>query len=285
MNFEIPDPSTLKDLEAVAHRVAIACGRLIVDERPAHLEVAATKSSATDVVTIMDHRSEQLAMGLLQELRPDDGVLGEEGVDISGSTGVTWIIDPIDGTVNYLYGIPWFGVSVAAVVGDAGVEGGWRPVAGAVYNPITDELCSAYLSGGARLRGAGKVRDLRFDAPPDLASSLVVTGFSYSSGKRAWQGQIASELLPQIRDLRRMGSASIDICSLALGRADLYYESGINSWDMAAAWLIITEAGATMRGFDTPYPTKRMAIAGRADLAERIVEIIAPRWDELPRDS
>lgn len=276
MNFQIPPAETLAELETVAQRVATACGRLIVDERPDQLGVAATKTTDTDVVTIMDQRSEVLAQERLQELRPSDGIFGEEGVDVAGQTGITWVIDPIDGTVNYLYGIPGYSVSVAAVLGDPRTEGAWLPLAGAVYDPLQDELFSARRDGGARLTRGGAVQELRCEPATDLAGSLVATGFSYESGLRAMQGKVTAELLPLVRDIRRIGSAAIDISYVAAGRIDLYCEIDMHAWDIAAAWLIAAEAGATVRGLDTAHPTDEIVMAGRPELLDEVADIIRP---------
>lgn len=278
----IPPPDALIDLEALAAEVARACGRLIVDERPDLLGVAATKSSEVDIVTVMDRRSEALARDVLASRRPDDQLLGEEGLDQPGSTGIAWLVDPIDGTVNYLYGIPCFTVSVAAVAGDPSAEGRWRPVAAAVYNPSTDELFRASAGGGARLEASGTTRELRLAgregerAPgaSGLAGALIGTGFSYDAAERERQGRLAAGLLPRVRDIRRMGSAALDLCSVGAGRLDAYYEAGLNPWDLAGGWLVAAEAGASVRGLDTDHPTKSMTLAGRPELVGELADLI-----------
>src|SRR5699024_716017 len=157
------DPATLLE---VAERVALEAGRLIVDERPRDLGVVETKSSATDVVTVMDQRSQDHLLARLGELRPEDGFAGEERGGRAGDSGITWVVDPIDGTVNYLYGVPAYAVSVAAVLGDPSSPGGWRPVAGAVVNPVTGERYTASLGGGAhRAIGEGEARRLQVGGP------------------------------------------------------------------------------------------------------------------------
>lgn len=287
MIFEIPSdvsnstpgatnltPGELQELEAVAQRVATACGRLIVDERPDRLGVAITKSNENDVVTIMDQRSETLAQQLLREFRSQDGIFGEEGVDVAGNSGITWVIDPIDGTVNYLYGIPGYNVSIGAVVGDPRVEGAWRPVAGAVYDPLQDELFSAHRGGGSRLRAGEHVRELAFEPARELSGSLVATGFSYLPENRAVQGRIVAEILPLVRDIRRIGSAAIDISYVAANRVDLCYQANLKAWDMAAAWVIAEEAGAHVCGLDTEYPTQKMALVGDPERLEQVAAIL-----------
>ncbi|CAN7462180.1 inositol monophosphatase family protein [Knoellia sp. LjRoot47] len=252
MDLALPDDALAAALEALAADVARSAGRLVVDERPDAVEVAATKSTATDVVTAMDQASQDHLLARLREARPDDAVLGEEDGGATGTSGITWVIDPIDGTVNYLYGIPAYAVSVAAVVGDPSVPGGWRPFAGAVYNPVTDELFGARAGAGARLVRGDDQRPLSPTACDSLDQALVATGFGYAAERRERQGRLVLDLLPQVRDIRRAGSAALDLCSVAAGRVDAYYETGLNPWDLAAGWLVAVEAGAVVGGFDGP---------------------------------
>lgn len=243
------DPATLDlpALEDVARQVVLEAGRLVVDERPADLRVS-SKSTATDPVTVMDQRSQELVLRRLAELRPDDGVLGEEEGGRRGTSGVTWVVDPIDGTVNYLYGIPAYAVSLAAVVGDPTTAGAWEPVAGAVLGAATGELFHAHRGGGARLTTETGTVGLRATGADDLALALVGTGFGYAADRRRRQAALLAELLPRVRDIRRMGSAALDLCSLAAGRIDAYYETGLNPWDRAAGELVAREAGAVVGG-------------------------------------
>ena len=230
-------------LRQVAVDVAREAGAYVASARAARApEVAATKSSATDVVTEVDTASELLVRSLLSARRPGDRLLGEEGGehvlgDAAAASGpsVRWIVDPIDGTVNFLYGIPQYAVSVAAQVD--GVV-----VAGAVYDVDRGECWSA-------ARGSGAARDgerlsVRPVAPRD--QQLVLTGFSYDPATRRIQGAAVASLLPQVRDIRRMGSAALDLCAVAAGRADAYVEEGPQLWDHAAAGLIAEEAGARL---------------------------------------
>lgn len=273
MDLALPDDTLAAALEALAADVARSAGRLVVDERPDAVEVAATKSTATDVVTAMDQASQDHLVARLREARPDDAVMGEEAGGASGTSGITWVVDPIDGTVNYLYGIPAYAVSVAAVVGDPTVPGRWRPFAGAVFNPVTDELFRARAGAGARLV-VGESQTLLVPTGCDsLPQALVATGFGYSAERRERQGRLVLDLLPQIRDIRRAGSAALDLCSVAAGRVDAYYETGLNPWDLAAGWLVAVEAGAEVGGFDGPGEALTWACApglGRAfpDLVE-----------------
>jgi myo-inositol-1(or 4)-monophosphatase len=234
-------------LEEIACRVARAAGRLVVEERPDDLGVS-SKSSATDPVTVMDQRSQELIVELLATARPDDAVLGEEEGGSAGTSGITWVIDPIDGTVNYLYGIPSYAVSVAAVTGDPTRPGDWSSVAGAVLNPETGELFHAHVDGGARLTTDAGTRRLHATAATDVAHALVGTGFGYTAALRRRQAALLVDLLPQVRDIRRHGGAALDLCGLAVGRLDAYYESALNPWDRAAGELVAREAGAVLGG-------------------------------------
>lgn len=249
-----PDPrptrAQLDALERVAVDVATSAAALIVDERPTDLGVAHTKSTHTDVVTVMDQRAQDHLLARLAELAPHDAVMGEEQGGAQGESGLTWVVDPIDGTVNYLYDLPAYAVSVAVVTGDPTVPGRWTPLAGAVVNAVTGECFRASRGGGAhrRLRGG---RDRRLGlrpAPRSLGEALVATGFGYAAEDRRWQAQVLTELLPRVRDLRRLGSAALDLCRLAAGEVDAYYESGLKPWDLAAGWLVATEAGAVVGG-------------------------------------
>ena len=262
------DPTTLDlpALEDVARRVVLEAGRLVVEERPAELGVA-SKSSATDPVTVMDQRSQELVLRRIAELRPDDGVLGEEEGARRGTSGVTWVVDPIDGTVNYLYGIPAYAVSLAAVVGDPTTPGAWQPVAGAVLAAATGELFHAHHGGGARLTTGDRTQALRVTEADDLALALVGTGFGYEADLRRRQAALLAELLPRVRDIRRIGSAALDLCFLAAGRFDAYYETALNAWDRAAGELVAREAGAVVGGPVDEVATKELTWACTPALA------------------
>ena len=252
------------DLLALAVEAATAAGRLIVEDRPAGpLQVAATKSSATDVVTIMDQRAEALIVQVIAAARPGDGFLGEEGADRTGTSGVTWVVDPIDGTVNYLYGIATYAVSVAARIGD-------EVVAGAVVNPVAGELFTATLGGGAFLNG----RPLAWIDPPLLPQALVATGFGYVAERRARQAEVLRTLLPRVRDVRRPGSASLDLCSVAAGRNDAYYEQGTKPWDTAAGGLVASETGVVLCGLRGRGPSEALVVAARPPLLAALVDLL-----------
>lgn len=224
------------ELLDVAERVAAETAQLVAREREAmtagHAVAVDTKSSDTDVVTAVDQQAERLVRTRLGELRPDEPVLGEEQGGETG-TGIRWVIDPIDGTVNFLYGFPWFAVSLAAQID--GVS-----VAGAVVEPVSGRHWTAALGRGAWLDG----RPLRAGTPSRLDHALIITGFTYQAERRQRQANMVGRLLGRVRDVRRSGSASLDLCSVAAGWADGYVEHGLHRWDWAAGALVATEAGA-----------------------------------------
>lgn len=260
-------------LEQVACDVARAAGRLVVDDRPAELGTT-SKSTRTDVVTEMDQRSQELLLERLAALRPDDAVLGEEEGGRGGTSGVTWVVDPIDGTINYLYGMAEYAVSVAAVVGDPAVPGAWRTVAAAVVNPPTGELFHAHLGGGARLTTPTGTRVVHANPVSDLGLSLVGTGFGYDAGVRERQARALVELLPRVRDVRRHGSAALDLCSVACGRLDGYYETGLNAWDRAGGELVATEAGALVGGPVDGVSTRDLTWAAAPGIADELAALV-----------
>ena len=253
------DLPALRDL---AIDLAVGAGELVRTGRAnAVTEQVGTKTTRTDVVTVMDRASEDYLRRRLAKERPGDLVLGEEaGVgETRGSQSrrsrsarsVTWVVDPIDGTVNYLYGRPEYAVSVAAVVGDPTVAGAWRPVAGAVVNPASGQLYHAYDDGGAALRDAAGEQALRVNdvaergwpcSPPDSATPRSV---------RREQALALLDILPAVRDIRRGGSAALDLCAVASGVVDAYAERGVHVWDIAAGWLIAAEAGAHVAAWES----------------------------------
>ncbi len=266
------DAALAHDLLALAERAARAAGDLIRDERPDHLGVRSTKTSPTDVVTVMDERSERLLRDLLLGERPDDGLLGEEGGGSPGSTGVTWVIDPIDGTVNYLYGLPAYAVSVAAVTGDVRVPGGYDVLAGCVHNPVTGETFTAARGGGAFLDGGA----IGVSQVSDPAQALVATGFGYEAERRRQQAAVLAAVLPQVRDIRRLGSAALDLCQVACGRVDAYFERGLQPWDLAAGELVAREAGAVVSGLVGAPAGEGFVLAAGPPLHAALEHILAP---------
>ena len=219
----------LRELALVIGREAVALARQM---RDGGIAVADTKSSAVDVVTAADRASEELIRARILAVRPDDAIMGEEGEDHPGTSGVRWIVDPIDGTVNYLYGLPDWAVSIAAEIDE-------EIVAGVVVNGSSGVEYAA-------ARGAGATRDGRpigVRPTPPLAERLVLTGFGYRSDVRTHQATCVAALLPHVRDIRRMGSCALDLCHVADGSGDAYVEEGPSPWDYAAGGLVLTEAG------------------------------------------
>ncbi len=230
------DPAELRDL---ALRVARTVAPEIL-RRSGHVAVASTKSTATDLVTEVDRWSETRIVEGLLDARPDDSVVGEEGTGVVGTSGVRWVVDPIDGTTDFVYRHPGFSVSIAAEV-----DG--RPVSGVVVDPLGgDEFCAATGHGTTR-----NGRPVRVSTVDDPARALVATGFSYDPDERRRQASVLVEVLPRIRDVRRMGGAATDLASVSCGRVDAYYERGINHWDRAAGALLVTEAGGRVTDLDS----------------------------------
>jgi myo-inositol-1(or 4)-monophosphatase len=264
------------ELVTIAEEVAREAGRMVHEGRPDRVEVAATKSSAVDVVTAMDLASEELLRRRLGERRPRDGILGEEQGFVPGTSGVTWVVDPIDGTVNYLYGIPSYAVSVAAVVGPVGDDGRapdpatWTVLAACVHVPADGRTFTAGRGQGARLDG----RPLSIGEPKPLSGCLVGTGFGYLATRRRSQARVLVELLPQVRDIRRNGSAAIELCTLAYGGIDLFYERGLAPWDLAAAGLVAQEAGALVTGLRGRRAGVDMVVAGHPVQAAELVALL-----------
>ena len=257
-----------QELLALAQVAARRAGELLRDGRPADLAVAATKSSPIDVVTEMDIAAEKLITDLISERRPDDGFLGEEGASTEGTSGIRWVIDPLDGTVNYLYGLPTWAVSIAA-------EQDGETVVGVVAAPMRGETYHAVRGGGARATGAWEgERELACRPAPPLDQALVSTGFNYVTEVRTHQAEVAQKLIPLLRDIRRSGSAAVDLCDLAAGRLDGYYERGLHPWDLAAGDLIAREAGALTGGRPGERPAHALTIAGTPGVFEPLQRLL-----------
>jgi myo-inositol-1(or 4)-monophosphatase len=274
----VTDPGALLRIAADA---AGEAGRLLAswrgDERP---EVIDTKSSPTDVVTEMDRRSEALITEWIRAVRPGDTVLGEEGGQTAGGrpgsdaagdlARVRWVVDPLDGTVNYLYGLPDWAVSIAAEV-DGTI------VAGVVEVPRFGETFTAVAGQGVWLHRDGNPAPiaLRCNSGVALGQALVGTGFGYDSGRRRVQGEVVAAVLPQVRDIRRGGSAAVDLCSVAAGRMDAFFERGLNYWDYAAGGLIAREAGALVGGLSGRPESPSMTVAAGPDLFAVLASTLA----------
>lgn len=238
-----------RELLETALEAAREAGALLRDGRPDDLGVAATKSSPVDVVTEMDTASEKLIVELVSGRRPDDGYLGEEGASSAGTSGIRWVVDPLDGTVNYLYGLPSWAVSIAA-------EENGRAVVGVVAVPARGETFHAVAGEGAYLNG----RRIACRPAPAPGQALVCTGFNYVQQVREHQAEVVRELLPRVRDIRRGGAAAVDLCDVACGRLDAFYERGLHPWDMAAGVLIAREAGALAGGRPGLEPSGELTV-------------------------
>jgi myo-inositol-1(or 4)-monophosphatase len=247
---------------ALASDLAREAGALALSMR-AGITVLETKSSPVDVVTAADKAVEKLLVDALGRVRPEDGLLGEEGAGAAGTSGLRWVIDPIDGTVNYLYGIPQWAVSI-------GVEDASGTAVGVVFDPSKDELWQAVRGGGAVLNGTA----LRCSTATSLATSLVGTGFGYDAKRRAAQSLLLPTLLPAVRDIRRLGAGSLDLCSVAAGRLDAYFEQGLSPWDLSAGGLIAAEAGATVSGLHGKPAGYDLVVAAGPGIWDALVALL-----------
>ncbi|MEU4835485.1 inositol monophosphatase family protein [Streptosporangium sp. NPDC023615] len=248
----------------LAEEIAREAGEMLLAKRPARPEVLITKSSPTDVVTALDRASEELIRDRIKAVRPDDAILGEEG----GPTGdgrVRWIVDPIDGTVNFLYGVPEWAVSIA-------VEVDGEVIAGVVNIVPRAEVFTAVRGRGAWLSG----ERLSCNTGVPLDQALIATGFGYGTGRRAVQAEVLRHVLPRVRDIRRGGSAASDLCAVAAGRVDGYYERGPQQWDYAAGGLIAAEAGARVGGLEGKGANPGLTLCAAPGLFEELHDLLLP---------
>jgi len=263
---DVTSPLELRDL---AIDLAQSAGELIRRTRPQVVQVLETKTSEVDPVTAMDKAVEEYLVGRILAARPDDGILGEEGNSIDSKSGYTWVIDPIDGTVNYLYGVASYAVSVAVVTGPVNpLE--WDVIAGAVHAVVWNKTWAAAKGYGATVDG----RPIGSVDPPPLAQSLVATGFGYEKHRRAGQIETLAAIIEHIRDIRRLGSAAIDLCLQAEGIVDIYYERGLQPWDMAAGTLIAAEAGSTVCGLRGARASGTMTVVGRGEAVPELIGLL-----------
>ncbi|HUH08126.1 MAG TPA: inositol monophosphatase family protein [Egibacteraceae bacterium] len=249
------------ELAQLAESAARAAGEELV-RRGGDVGRIDTKTSATDPVSEADRATERLLTRMLREARPDDGLLGEEGADQQGTSGLRWVLDPLDGTVNYLYGLPEWCVSVACEDADGAV-------AAAVRNPLADESFTA-------ARGLGAFRNgepIRVNDPVELDRALVATGFAYASERRRSQAAVVARLLPRVRDIRRAGSCALDLCRVAAGQVDAFYERHVHHWDWAAGALIAAEAGAVVTA-DADGNGGYSLVAGGPALHAALIDIV-----------
>ena len=262
------------ELLDLAESVARAAGELLLARFHGPARGVGTKSTPTDPVSDADRASEELLMDLISTERPDDGFITEESEGRASRSGVSWVLDPLDATVNYLFGIPWWCVSVAAE-DEAGA------VVGAIYNPNTDEMFTARRDEGAWLDGS----EMHVSDRDDISGALIGTGFSYDPGARADQAEVVARVIPTARDVRRMGSAALDLAHLACGRLDGFYEAPLEHWDKAAGLLMVAEAGGVIT--ELPGPTGREghrltdgAIVSGPKLHDQLVKLVLGEGEE-----
>jgi myo-inositol-1(or 4)-monophosphatase len=251
------------ELLAVAADAARAAGALLLERFGGRQLAAATKSTPTDPVGEADLAAERAIGQLLAARRPDDAVLGEEGGAAAGTSGLRWVVDPLDGTVNYLYGIDQWAVSVAC-------EDPEGAVAGVVLDPIRDELWAATRSGPATVNDV----PIHCSEPATLAETLVATGFGYAPDVRAAQGQSVARLLPLVRDIRRPGAAALDLCWTAAGRHDAYFERGVKRWDVAAGRLVCARAGLTVRTLAPAPPQEAGVLVAPPSVVDALAALV-----------
>ncbi|WP_432950279.1 inositol monophosphatase family protein [Kribbella sp. CA-253562] len=256
--------STPQELLKLAVTVATEAAELIVERRRGTITVADTKSTATDIVTAVDRESEELIRARVLAARPDDSFLGEEGDDINGTSGVRWVVDPIDGTVNYLYDLPTYAVSIA-------VEQDGRTVAGVVVDAPKGEVFTATLGGGAFLDG----KPIQVSDCTSLDRALVGTGFGYDPDRRVVQAEVVQQLIAKVRDIRRIGVGAIDLCYVGCGRLDAVYERGLNPWDYGAGALVAAEAGARIGGLHGAEVSPQMSIAATPAVFDALHDALA----------
>jgi myo-inositol-1(or 4)-monophosphatase len=250
-------------LLALAVRASHAAGALLVERYHRTASGVDYKSSQTDPVSDADRDAEALIVGLLRAERPGDGLVGEEGAGAMGSTGLEWIVDPLDGTVNFLYGIPQWAVSIAC-------RNDQEALAAVVYDPLRGETFAALRGSGCTLNG----EPLRVSAPPPLERALVGTGFSYVSAERELQAALFARVLPRARDVRRAGSAALDLAWVAAGRLDAFYEHGLAEWDHAAGDVLVREAGGVVVPLPAGGGLRAGILAGPEALAEALLPLL-----------
>ena len=254
-------------LEVAVAAARMAGGLLLERARAGREREVRSKSTPTDLVSEADLAAERAIKALLAERRPDDGFVGEEGGSARGTSGLDWVVDPLDGTVNFLFGIPQWCVSVA-------VRDGHGTLAGAVYDPNRDELFTATREGGARMSGPEGVVELQGSEREELATAMVATGLAYDAKVRAAQAKVLARAIPQVRDIRRFGSAALDLAWTAVGRFDAYFERTVKPWDIAAGVLICERAGLRVLDLpeheDLPYGI----LAAPEAIAERLLELV-----------
>jgi myo-inositol-1(or 4)-monophosphatase len=263
--------SDLAQLLALATEVAHEAGALLLEHSSAAgpdrsvTDSAESKSTRTDMVTMADRQSEQLVVDRIRAARPCDGILAEEGSRVSSESGLVWVVDPLDGTINFLYGFPVWAVSIACQR-----EADDETLAGVVYDPVRNETFSATRGGGAQRDGA----PLALGPGPVLGEALVGTGFGYGADRRALQARLLATVLPEVRDIRRAGAAALDLCWVAAGRLDGFYEAGLAPWDLAAGTLIVTEAGGSVEEIEGLVPGVPTLVAAAPGLGGPLGDVL-----------
>jgi myo-inositol-1(or 4)-monophosphatase len=255
------------DLLALACSLARAAGSMAAEGRRGGVPAGDTKSTATDMVTEFDRASERLIVEGLRAARPGDGLIGEEGSSHEGTSGIDWLVDPIDGTTNFLYDLPGWAVSIAAADRDGALVG-------AVYVPALDEMFAARRGAGATCND----RPLRCGTLASPATALVATGFSYSPERRGRHAARLAHVLPQVRDIRRFGAASVDLCHVAAGRVDAYVEEFLGPWDLAAGELIAREAGCRTGDLDGGPARPAQVLVANPALFEPLAALLREAW-------
>lgn len=263
-------------LVSIAIDIAREAGDLARRRRDEGVQIAATKSALADIVTAADREVEELIRARLSSERPGDGFFGEESAADEGTTGLTWVVDPIDGTVNYAYGIPSYAVSIAVVDGQPDPTR-WSAQAGVVYAPVLDELFHATAGGGAWLAGPAGDQRLAVRAHAPDAGALLATGFGYDPATHTGDLARVARVMPLARDIRRIGSAALDLCYVAAGRLDGYFERGLNPWDHAAGALIVEEVGGRVGGLPGGRPGNDLTIAAGGELFAALESAIDQR--------
>ena len=257
-------PELANELRTVATSLAREAGDIALRGRKSGPLSATTKSSPIDMVTQYDKSSEVLITAGLARLRPNDAIVGEEGASKTGTSGITWHIDPIDGTTNFYFDLPLWAVSIGAVDADG-------PVAGAVYAPALADMFSAARGAGATLNDLPiAVRD-----NTDITDALICTGFSYRVHEREHHAKRVADMVMKVRDIRRFGAAAIDLCFVACGRLDAYFEEHLHSWDLVAGQIIATEAGAKISDYEGNPVTPQQVLVSTPGVYDALVHLIA----------
>ena len=260
------DAAELNELVTLARTAAAQAAAFLLNERPEQLKIE-TKSTPTDVVSAMDRGAEHIIVQCILDARPDDGLLGEEGAERSGTTGVRWVIDPLDGTVNYLYRLPHWGVAI-------GIESDGLAVAGVVNVPRLGLEYVGVAGAGAFCVEAGVRRTLSASSVRSLGQALVGTGFNYDASVRERQARGIAEVIPIVRDIRRLGAGAVDLCLVADGMIDAYFEFGLHPWDLCAGSVIANEAGAVLCGVHGAPAGPQMVIASAPGIADELVALV-----------